>query len=145
MVWLRVTLSELREKRITTTQTTHESLNLAEKNIESTWDVSFSSFQATKINENGSTILKNTSTHDIDAYFHTGSIKTLDNLCRESFQNLHEAFLDTFWKKQEKTSFAELFWRAIINSEDPIKDKGDTLNMKARLTTTETFLTEGLE
>lgn len=71
MVWLRVTFSELHEKVIAETQTTHESWNVAGKNMNSTWDVSFFIRHAANINENRFTILEHFSTRDGKAHFIT--------------------------------------------------------------------------
>lgn len=90
MVWLRKTFSDLHEKGITATQSTHASWTFATKNMNSAYRASFFRRHAAIINENRFNAQENLSTADGDVHFFTKPIKLPNDLYQKSFRGLYK-------------------------------------------------------
>lgn len=78
-------------------------------------------------------------------FFFTGPIILPGTFYQNLFLDLHQAILNTFLKKHEQMPLAEPFQSPTVNAGHPTKDTADAFIVKARFTTNNKFLTEGLE
>lgn len=109
----------------TANQATSESWQFAAERINSAWSVSYFSRHAANIAGNGFSILHQFNTHDEYDEFKSATVHIPGTLPKKTFNQLHEAILDTLLKKWQVRAPADPFWIPIIRSGDAAKDRGD--------------------